>query len=190
MKDLTIKEQVDVLQTTLRNQTKSGPSFAEFYDENWRKLDSLLKSIIDVTNKPKPDEDLDEELLERETRKTLEKIGLTISNGFEFDSVIHFEEVNGLSFEFEKIKNNKIKVKCKFYELDIYRSYRKYFDDKTYVDVGFNGDWQSMDVEVSSTIETTLENLADDLLPLISKVINLAKPFDTKGKFDNFELAK
>ena len=34
MKDLTIKEQVDILQNVLRNEAKTNPSFAEFYDEN------------------------------------------------------------------------------------------------------------------------------------------------------------
>lgn len=190
MKDLTIKKQVDVLKTTLRNQAHNDPSFAEFYGENWRKIDSLLKTIIDVTNQPKSDEDLEEEIIECEISKILSEINFTLKGIFEFDTPIFFEQHNNLSLLFEKHVDNKIKVRCRFYELDIDRSYYRYIDDTTYVEVGFNDSWASMDVIVVSSVETTFENLAEDLLPLISKVINLAKPFDTKGKFDNFELIK
>lgn len=190
MKNLTIQEQVDVLKNTLKNQASKDPSFTEFYDTNWQTVDSMLTAIVDASNKSKRNSVKlrNNEQLKFEIRKALSEVGLTFRGAFEFNSVLFIDQYEDLYFEFERLSSNEIKVKCKFSELDIDRSYCKYFDDTTYVEVGFNDSWASMDVIVVSSVETTLENLADDLLPLISKVINLAKPFDTKGKLDNFEL--
>lgn len=196
MKDFTIQEHVELFKNLLKDEAINNPSFNKFYDENWRKVDSLLTSIVEASNKPKTDVNFDEldededERLEYEICKTLSDIGLTFRGNFELNSIMFIDQYEGLSFDFQKLKNNKINIKCKFLELDLNNSYCKYFDDTTYVEINFNDSWASIDVEVSSSIETTVDNLADDLIQLIAKVKNLAQSFDIHNKFDkhkNFE---
>lgn len=188
MKDLTIQEHVELLKNLLKDEASNNTSFIKFYDENWSKVDSLLTTIVEASNKSKTDVNFDEldedERLEFEICKTLSDIGLTFRDNFELNSIMFINQYEGLSFDFQKLKNNKIKVKCKFLELDINNSYCKYFDDTTFVEINFNDIWASIDVEVGSTIETTIDNLADDLIQLITKVKNLAQSFDICNDFD------
>lgn len=188
MKDLTIQEQVELFKNLLKDEANNNPSFNKFYDENRQKVDSLLTTIVEASNKPKADVNFDEldedERLEYEICKTLSDIGLTFRGNFELNSIMFINQYEGLSFDFQKLKNNKINIKCKFLELDLNNSYCKDIDNTTFVEINFNDSWASIDVEVSSTIETTIDNLADDLIQLITKVKNLAQSFDIHNQFD------
>ena len=67
--------------------------------------------------------------------------------------------------------------------MDLYDSYCKYFDDTTYVDFGFS--YGSADVNVVSTTESTLEDLAENTTKVAEKVKNLAQVFDTEDELNH-----
>lgn len=186
MEAQTIKEQVQVLYDTLIKRAQKDEAFSEVFRKNRNNLISTLNAIVTAIDEPDLNSDAselqNEEKLKLEIRQTLNKAGLTFVNKFDFDDLMHIEQCPGLYFIFKSLKDNKIYVKCEFSVCDLYDSYCKYFDDTTYVDFGFS--YGSADVNVVSTTESTLEDLAENTIKVAEKVKNLAQVFDTDDKLN------
>lgn len=188
LEPLTIKERVQVLYDNLVERAQKDETFSEVFRENRNKLISALNAIVASIDEPDLNSDAselqnEEKLkLKLEIRQTLNKTGLTFVNKFDFGELMHIEQYPGLYFIFSQLKNNKIHVKCEFSVCDLYDSYCKHFDDTTYVDFGFS--YGSADVDVVSTTESTLEDLAENTIKIAEKVKNLAQVFDTEDKLN------
>lgn len=186
LEPLTIKERVQVLYDSLIERAQKDEAFSEVFRENRNKLISALNAIVASIDEPNLNSDAselqNEEKLKLEVRQVLNKAGLTFVNKFSFGELMPIEQYPGLYFVFNQLKDNKIQVKCKFSKADLYDSYCKYFDDTTYVDFGFS--YGSADVNVVSTTESPLENLAENTTKIAEKVKNLAQVFDTEDKLN------
>ena len=187
MEALTIKERVQILYDSLIERAQKDEVFSEVFSENRNKLISALNAIVASIDEPNLNSDAselqNEEKLKLEIRQVLNKAGLTFVNKFSFDELMTIEQYPGLYFVFNQLKDNKIHVKCEFSKADLYDSYCKYFDDTTYVDFGFS--YGSADVNVVSTTESPLENLAENTTKIAEKVKNLAQVFDTDNKLNS-----
>lgn len=183
----TITEQVKTLYDNLIERAQKDEAFSEVFRENRNKLISALNAIVAYIDEPNLNSDAselqNEEKLKLEIRQALDKAGLTFVNKFGFDDLMTIEQYPGLYFVFSQLKDNKIYVKCKFSKMDLYDSYCKYFDDTTYVDFGFS--YGSADVNVVSTTESTLEDLAENTTKVAEKVKNLAQVFDTEDELNH-----
>ena len=188
LEPLTIKERVQILYDSLIERAQKDEAFSEVFRENRNKLISALNAIVAYIDEPNLNSDAselrNEEKLKLEIRQVLNKAGLTFVNKFSFDDLMHIEQYPGLYFIFSQLKDNKIQVKCKFSKADLYESYCKYFDDATYVDFDFGFSYGSADVNVVSTTESTLEDLAENTTKVAEKVKNLAQVFDTDDKLN------
>lgn len=186
MEALTIKERVQILYDSLIERAQKDEAFSEVFRENRNKLISALNAIVAYIDEPNINSDAselrNEEKLKLEIRQALDKAGLTFVNKFDFGELMHIEQYPGLYFIFTQLKDNKIHIKCTFSVCDLYDSYCKYFDDTTYVK--FNLSYGSADVAVVSTIESSLENLAENTTKVAEKVKNLAQVFDTEDKLN------
>ena len=186
LEPLTIKECVQILYDSLIERAQKDEAFSEVFRENRNKLISALNAIVAYIDEPNLNSDAselrNEEKLKLEIRQALDKAGLTFVNKFDFGELMHIEQYPGLYFIFTQLKDNKIHIKCEFSGLDLYESYCKYFDDTTYVDFGFS--YGSADVNVVSTTESTLEDLAENTTKVAEKVKNLAQVFDTEDKLN------
>ena len=186
MKALTIKERVQILYDSLIERAQKDEAFSEVFRENRNKLISALNAIVASIDEPNLNSDAselqNEEKLKLEIRQVLNKAGLTFANKFSFDDLMTIEQYPGLYFVFNQLKDNKIHIKCEFSGLDLYESYCKYFDDTTYVE--FDLSYGSADVEVVSTTESSLENLAENTTKVAEKVKNLAQLFDIDNKLN------
>lgn len=182
----TITEQVKTLYDNLIERAQKDEAFSEVFRENRNKLISALNAIVASIDEPNLNSDAselrNEEKLKLEIRQVLNKAGLTFVNKFSFDDLMTIEQYPGLYFVFKRLKDNKIHIKCKFSGLDLYESYCKYFDDTTYVE--FDLSYGSADVNVVSTTESSLENLAENTIKVAEKVKNLAQVFDTDDKLN------
>lgn len=183
----TITEQVKTLYDNLIERAKKDEAFSEVFRANRNNLISTFNAIVTAIDEPDLNSDApelqNEEKLKLEIRQTLKKAGLTFVNKFDFDELMHIEQYPGLYFIFKSLKDNKIYVKCEFSKMDLYDSYCKYFDDTTYVDFGFS--YGSADVNVVSTTESTLEDLAENTTKVAEKVKNLAQVFDTEDELNH-----
>lgn len=186
LKPLTIKERVQVLYDSLIERAREDEAFSEVFHENRNNLVSALNAIVTAIDEPDLNSDAselqNEEKLKLEIRQALDKAGLIFVNKFDLDEIMHIEQYPGLYFIFKQLKDNKIYVKCEFSKLDLGESYRKYFDDTTYVEFGFS--YGSADVDVVSTTESPLEDLAKNTVELAEKVKNLAQVFDTEDELN------
>lgn len=186
LEPLTIKERVQVLYDSLVERAQKDEAFSEVFRENRNKLVSALNAIVACIDEPNLNSDAsklqNEEKLKLEIRQVLNKAGLTFANKFSFDDLMTIEQYPGLYFVFNQLKDNKIHIKCEFSGLDLYESYCKYFDDTTYVE--FDLSYGSADVEVVSTTESSLEDLAENTTKVAEKVKNLAQVFDTDDKLN------
>ena len=186
MEALTIKERVQILYDSLIERAQKDEAFSEVFCENRNKLISALNAIVSSLDEPDINSDASElqseEKLKLEVRQALSNAGLTFVNKFDFGELMHIEQYPGLYFIFTQLKDNKIHIKCTFSVCDLYDSYCKYFDDTTYVK--FNLSYGSVDVAVVSTIESSLENLAENTTKVAEKVKNLAQVFDTEDKLN------
>lgn len=186
LEPLTIKECVQVLYDSLIERAKKDEAFSEVFRENRNKLISALNAIVASIDEPNLNSDAselqNEEKLKLEIRQVLNNAGLTFVNKFDFGELMHIEQYPGLYFIFTQLKDNKIHIKCTFSVCDLYDSYCKYFDDTTYVE--FDLSYGSADVNVVSTTESTLENLAENTTKVAEKVKNLAQVFDTDDKLN------
>lgn len=186
MEALTIKERVQVLYDSLIERAQKDEVFSEVFRENRNKLISALNAIVASIDEPNLNSDASElqnaEKFKLEIRQVLNKAGLTFVNKFDFGELMHIEQYPGLYFIFSQLKDNKIYVKCEFSVCDLYESYCKYFDDITYVE--FDLSYGSADVNVVSTTESSLEDLAENTTKVAEKVKNLAQVFDTEDKLN------
>ena len=182
----TITEQVKTLYDNLIERAKKDEAFSEVFRENRNDLVSAFNAIVTAIDEPDLNSDVselqNEEKLKLEIRQTLDKAGLTFVNKFDFNELMHIEQYPGLYFIFKLLKDNKIYVKCNFSKMDLYDSYCKYFDDTTYVEFDFS--YGSADVNVVSTVESPLEDLAENTTKVAEKVKNLAQVFDTEDKLN------
>lgn len=186
MEALTIKERVQVLYDSLIERAREDEAFSEVFRENRNDLVSALNAIVTAIDEPdlnsNASELQNEEKLKLEIRQALNNAGLTFVNKFDFGELMYIEQYSGLYFIFSQIKDNKIHIKCTFSVCDLYDSYCKYFDDTTYVDFGFS--YGSADVNVVSTAESTLDDLAENTTKVAEKVKNLAQVFDTEDELN------
>ena len=187
MEALTIKERVQILYDSLIERAQKDEAFSEVFRENRNKLISALNAIVAYIDEPNLNSDAselrNEEKLKLKIRQALDNAGLTFVNKFDFGELMHIEQYPGLYFVFSQLKDNKIHIKCEFSGLDLHDSYCKYFDDTTYVDFGFS--YGSADVNVVSTTESTLEDLAENTTKVAEKVKNLAQVFDTEDELNH-----
>ena len=186
LKPLTIKEHVQVLYDSLIERAQKDEAFSEVFRENRNDLVSALNAIVTAIDEPDLNSDAselqNEEKLKLEIRQALDKAGLTFVNKFDLDEIMNIEQYPGLYFIFKSLKDNKTYVKCEFSKLDISESYCKYFDDTTHVEFDFS--YGSADVDVVSTTESALEDLAENTTKVAEKVKNLAQVFDTEDKLN------
>lgn len=184
MEALTIKERVQVLYDSLIERAQKDEAFSEVFRENRNDLVSALNAIVASIDEPNLNSDAselqNEEKLKLEIRQVLNNAGLTFVNKFSFNDLMTIEQYPGLYFVFKQLKDNKIHIKCEFSKADLYESYCKYFDDTTYVK--YDSSYGSADVNVVSTTESPLEDLAENTTKVAEKVKNLAQPFDTDDK--------
>lgn len=186
MEALTITEQVKTLYSDLIERAQKDEAFSKVFRENRNNLISAFNTIITAIDEPNLNSDASElqseEKLKLEIRQALNKAGLTFVNKFDFGELMDIEQYPGLYFIFNQIKDNKTHIKCTFSVCDLYDSYCKYFDDTTYVDFGFS--YGSADVDVVSTTESTLDDLAENTTKVAEKVKNLAQVFDTEDELN------